>query len=671
MAETDNTDATAKNLKKTPRKATKKRTTTKKATRKRTPAKKAARKAASTKPVQQKKPASSSKPSSGKEKTTRPDGVKKSVWEDVGALTEYIKDVSGYNQEILTDIVDKQTKKPAAAQDSSQDPLNVTDTMMGVYQSIFTNPQSLMRSQFRMWEDYARLAESMSKKVLGQETDPAVKPDVTDRRFSHPAWQENHALDFIKQSYLIMSQHARNMVEEAPDIDEHKRRKALFYTEQFLAAIAPTNFPTTNPEVIEEALKSKGENFLRGYKNLLEDMERGEGELEMKQADLDFFKVGKNIATTPGKVVYQNDLIQLIQYAPATAEVDERPLLIFPPWINKFYILDLQPENSLISWLTEQGKTVFVVSWVNPGKDLAHKTFEDYMFEGIYAAVEAVEQATGVTGVDTIGYCIGGTLLSVALGHMAEKGDDRIKSATFFTAQMDFEEAGDLLLFVDDEQIKNIEKQIDAAGGIFEASSMSRTFNMLRPVDLIWSVYVDNYLLGKEAKRFDLLYWNSDATDMPKDVYLFYLREFYQHNRLTKKELVIDGVTIDLNKVKIPVFMQSGEKDHIAPFRSIYRSAKLYGGPVTFMLAGSGHIAGVINHPNKKKYHYRTNETLPDTVEGWMGVAEKHDYSWWPYWHKWLEKVGIGKKVPARKPGDGALKPIEDAPGSYVLVKSD
>ncbi|WP_306249567.1 alpha/beta hydrolase [Parvularcula sp. IMCC14364] len=605
------------------------------------------------------------------EKPTAAQSGNKSVWEDVGALTEYIKDVSGYNQEILTDIVGKQTKTPAAAQDPNQDPLNVTDTMLGVYQSIFTNPQNVMRSQFKMWEDYARLAENMSKKALGQKTDPTVAPDLADRRFSHPAWSENHALDFIKQSYLIMSQHARDMVADAPDIDEHKRKKALFYTEQFLAAMAPTNFPTTNPEVMEEALKSKGENFLRGYKNLLEDMERGEGELEMKQADLDFFKVGKNIATTPGKVVYQNDLIQLIQYAPATAEVDERPLLIFPPWINKFYILDLQPENSLVSWLTEQGKTVFVVSWVNPDKKLAHKTFEDYMFEGIYAAVDAVEQATGFKGVDTIGYCIGGTLLSIALGHMAEKGDDRIKSATFFTAQMDFEEAGDLLLFVDEEQIQNIEKQIDAAGGIFEASSMSRTFNMLRPVDLIWSVYVDNYLLGKEAKRFDLLYWNSDATDMPKEVYLFYLREFYQHNRLSKKELVIDGVTIDLKKVTIPVFMQSGEKDHIAPFRSIYRSAQLYGGPVTFMLAGSGHIAGVINHPTKKKYHYRTNETLPDTVEGWMGVAEKHDYSWWPYWHKWLGGVGTGRKVPARIPGDGALTPIEDAPGSYVLVQSD
>ncbi len=598
------------------------------------------------------------------------DSPDRSVWQDVESLTHYIKDVSGHNQEILSDIVEKQANLGRNSGEASQDPLNLSETMTTVFQSIFSDPQNIMRTQFKMWEDYVLLAQSMGRKVTTQEADPVIEPDVADRRFSHKAWKENYALDFIKQSYLIMSRHARDLVEHTPDLDDHTRKKALFYTEQFLAAIAPTNFPTTNPEVIEETLRSKGENFLRGYKNLLEDTERGDGELAMKMVDLDFFEIGKNIATTPGKVVFQNDILQLIQYTPTTTEVDVRPLVIFPPWINKFYILDLQPENSLVSWLVDQGKTVFVVSWVNPGPDLAGKTFTDYMHEGVFAAIEAAEEATGEREVDTIGYCIGGTLLSVALSYMADKGDDRIKSATFFTAQMDFVEAGDLLLFVDEEQIHNIEKQIDAAGGIYSAAAMSKTFNMLRPIDLIWSVYVDNYLLGKEAKRFDLLFWNDDATNMPKDVYLFYLREFYQRNKLSRGKMTIDDVNLDLGRVTIPIFMQSGEKDHIAPFRSIYRSAKLYGGPVTFMLAGSGHIAGVINHPRKKKYHYSTNEALPEKVEDWIAGARRHDYSWWPYWMAWLQKQGTGKKVLARQPGDGALTVIEDAPGSYVRVKA-
>lgn len=592
------------------------------------------------------------------------------VWQDYDSLARYMSDVGGKGKEILEDYVAHHADKAIAKATEPTDPLNVSDTMQDVFSSVFSNPYNIMRMQFGMWEDYARLGESFGKQMLGQKNEPVAEPAAGDRRFSHKAWQENQALNYVMQSYLIMSKWARNMVENAEDVDEHTRKKAMFYTEQFLAAMAPTNFPNTNPEVIEEAMRTSGENFLRGFKNLLEDMERGDGQLKMKQTDLEYFKVGENIATTPGKVVFQNDILQLIQYEPTTEKVAKRPMLIFPPWINKFYILDLQPENSLISWLVDQGRTVFVVSWVNPGLELADKTFEDYLFEGVLESVSAVEDATGEKGVDTIGYCIGGTLLSIALAYMAEKGDDRIKSTTFFTAQMDFQEAGELLLFVDEEQVKNIEKQIESAGGIFSAAAMSQTFNMLRPVDLIWSVYIDNYLKGKEPKRFDLLYWNSDATAMSKDVYLFYLREFYQHNNLSKKKLKIAGIKPDLSKVEIPIFMQAGEKDHIAPFRSIYRSAKMYGGPVEFMLAGSGHIAGVVNHPNKKKYHYSTNSELPDTVEQWMENAERHDYSWWPYWMKWLKRQSKGT-VPARIPGDGKLDVIEDAPGSYVKVKAE
>ncbi|MEM6650799.1 MAG: alpha/beta fold hydrolase, partial [Pseudomonadota bacterium] len=353
-----------------------------------------------------------------------------------------------------------------------------------------------------------------------------------------------------------------------------------------------------------------------------------------------------------------------------TEEVAETPIIIFPPWINKFYILDLQPANSFIKWLVDQGRTVFVVSWVNPGPELKDKSFPDYMREGVFEALEAAERATGASSFDTIGYCIGGTLLSVTLGYMKKIGDERINSATFFTAQTDFSESGDLALFVDDKQLANMEKQMDLAGGVLEGSSMARTFNMLRPNDLIWSAFVDNYYLGKEAKKFDLLYWNSDATRMTKACHLYYLREFYQYNKLTKGELFIDDIQIDMEAVDIPIFMQAGENDHIAPFRSVYNSAVKFGGPVEYMLAGSGHIAGVINHPDKKKYHYRTNSQLPPKVEDWVKDAEMHDHSWWPYWIKWLDRQSSGT-VPARIPGDSELTPIENAPGSYVTVRSD
>ncbi|MEM9423051.1 MAG: alpha/beta fold hydrolase, partial [Pseudomonadota bacterium] len=407
-----------------------------------------------------------------------------------------------------------------------------------------------------------------------------------------------------------------------------------------------------------------------GLQNFMDDLERGHGELAITQTDLEYFKVGENIATTPGNVIYQNDLMQLIQYEPTTKNVAERPIIIFPPWINKFYILDLQPANSFIRWLVSQGRTVFVVSWVNPDPRLKDKSFPDYMREGVFEALEAAERATGVRSFDSIGYCIGGTLLAVTLAYMADLGDERFNSATFFTAQTDFSEAGDLQLFVDEKQLSNIEAQINAAGGVLEGSAMARTFNMLRPNDLIWTAFVDNYYKGKEAKKFDLLYWNADATRMTKACHLYYLREFYLENKLSQGLLEIEGVQIDLSKVTIPIFMQAGEKDHIAPFRSVYHSAKLFGGKVEYVLAGSGHIAGVINHPDKKKYHYRLNRDLPETVEKWTEGAKQHDHSWWPYWMKWLNKNSPGK-VPARTPGDGELSPIEKAPGSYVRVRSD
>jgi polyhydroxyalkanoate synthase len=400
------------------------------------------------------------------------------------------------------------------------------------------------------------------------------------------------------------------------------------------------------------------------------DLARGGGQLSISQTDMDEFVVGENVATAPGKVVYQNDILQLLQFEPTTAEVREIPLLLFTPWINKFYITDLRPDNSLIRWLTGQGFSVFVTSWVNPDETLAAKTFEDYLIEGIYDATTQVMKQCGTTRVNTVGYCIGGTLLSCALAHMAAKGDGRINSATFFAAQQDFAEAGDLRLFVDEGWLKDIEAQMDKAGGFLPGKSMADTFNALRGNDLIWSFFVNNYLMGKEPKPFDLLFWNSDQTRMPKALHLFYLRNFYKDNALAEGKLTLAGVDLNLSKVKTPIYVQSSREDHIAPFRSIYRGAKLFGGPVTFTMAGSGHIAGVINHPDAKKYQHWTNSALPATVEEWVAGAVEHPGSWWPHWAAWLNERS-GEMVPARDPSNGPLgKPLEDAPGSFVKVRS-
>ena len=403
--------------------------------------------------------------------------------------------------------------------------------------------------------------------------------------------------------------------------------------------------------------------------NFAADLERGGGQLSISQTDFAPFKVGENVATAPGKVIFQNELIQLLQFTPTTETVHEIPLLFFPPWINKFYILDLQPANSMIRWLTAQGFTVFVTSWVNPDTRLAAKTFEDYMVEGVYAASEAVKQQCGVETMNTVGYCIGGTLLSCALAYMAARDDHRFASATFFAAQQDFSEAGDLMLFTDESWISDVEKKMDESGGILSGQSMAETFNALRANDLIWSFFVNNYLMGKDPRPFDLLFWNSDQTRMPKTLHINYLRDFYRDNKLAKGELTLGGEHLDLSKVKIPLYIQSSKEDHIAPYRSIYKGAKLFGGPVNFMMAGSGHIAGVINHPDAHKYQHWTNPNLPDKVEDWIAGATEHPGSWWPDWAKWLAAKS-GPMVPARDPAKGPLKAIEDAPGSFVKVRS-
>ncbi|MEM6414809.1 MAG: class I poly(R)-hydroxyalkanoic acid synthase [Pseudomonadota bacterium] len=598
----------------------------------------------------------------------------KRLVDDFDALSEYLVEVSGKSTQVIQEFFGKNTDLSAIyGNPRNSDPLNIGEAYQEMMKGLAADPGVVMQRQFNLWGDYAKLMATMSRRLAGEEVRPAVSPEMGDKRFRHPAWEENQLLDFVKQSYLTYAKWLKHTVNEITFEDDHERKRAEFYTQQFVDAIAPTNFPMLNPEVVETTIDTRGENLMKGLKNLLEDLDRGHGELAIRQADLDYFKLGENIATTKGSVVYQNSIMQLIQYAPLTDKVAKRPLVIFPPWINKFYILDLQAKNSFIRWMVEQGRTVFVVSWVNPSPADPHKTFEDYVTEGCFEALDAVAEATGVEEVDTIGYCIGGTMLSSALCLMAARNDTRIQSATFFTAQADFEEAGDLLLFVDDAQLDSIEKQMDAAGGVLEGRAMASTFNMLRSNDLIWQFVIDNYMKGKDPARFDLLFWNSDSTRMPKQVHLFYLREFYQKNALAKGNMKIGGVTLNPHMVNIPMFFQAGETDHIAPHNSVYRTARMFaeGGNdrVQYMLAGSGHIAGVVNHPDKKKYHHSMNADLPSTLEKWKADAERAPGSWWDYWMAWLNEVSPGKVAP-RVPGDGQLSIIEEAPGSYVKVQS-
>ena len=529
-------------------------------------------------------------------------------------------------------------------------------------------PERALEAQTRLTNGLIRLWTHALRRFKGEEVPPAQPPDPTDRRFKDPAWTQNPFFDFLRQSYVHTSKWAEDMVLEAEGIDPHTRHKAQFYIRQLAAALSPSNFVALNPELIRETLEQNGANLVRGAKMLAEDMEAGGGELRLRQTDPGKFEVGVNLATTPGKVVARNDLIELIQYAPSTEKVLRRPLLIVPPWINKFYILDLNPEKSFIRWAVAQGLTVFVISWVNPDARHATKGFDAYMKEGIFAALEAIEQATGEKKVAAIGYCVGGTLLSSTLGYMAAKRDSRIMSATLLATQVDFKHSGDLQVFVDEKQVRAVEDEMRRRG-FLEGKRMATAFNMLRPNDLIWRYMVDVYLKGRTPMPFDLLFWNSDSTRMPAANHSFYLRNCYLENNLSQGRLAIDGVTIDLKRVTIPIYNLAAKEDHIAPALSTFEGSRCFGGEVRYVMAGSGHIAGVINPPTHEKYQYWTGGAVGDSFLEWVDHAEEHKGSWWPDWFAWLERQAP-ERVPAREPGGRKLKPLGNAPGTYVRVKA-
>ncbi|MFN0194579.1 MAG: PHA/PHB synthase family protein [Aestuariivirga sp.] len=545
----------------------------------------------------------------------------------------------------------------------------VAKTLGAVAQSYMNDPQKLMDAQMKLWQSYTLLWQNAWRRAIGEEVTPVIEPKKSDKRFKDQDWHRNAVFDFMKQFYLVSTNWANDLVKNAEGIDDHTRLKARFYVEQISNALSPSNFAFTNPEVLRATLSSNGANLIEGLKHLEEDMRSSDGRLRIKQTDMNAFEIGRNIATTPGKVIFRNDTFELIQYAPVKEDAYEIPLLIVPPWINKFYVLDLNEKKSFVKWAVAQGLTVFVVSWVNASEEQSRKSFSDYMREGFLTAVQAAQDATGADKINVIGYCIGGTLVAASLGYMAAVGDTRINAATFFTTQVDFEKAGDLLVYVDEEQVQWIEKRMEEKGYL-PGSRMADAFNLLRSNDLIWSYVVNNYLLGKEPMAFDLLYWNADSTRMPAGVHSFYLRECYMANKLSKGNMILDNVRIDLRKVRIPVYNLAAREDHIAPLPSVFRLGQLMGSETKLVVSGSGHIAGVVNPPDARKYQYWTNPKPSKTLEEWMSGAAEHPGSWWVDWIEWIG-ARSGKKIPAPYPGSGKLTPIEDAPGSYVRVKGN
>ena len=549
---------------------------------------------------------------------------------------------------------------------AASDELGIAKAYMDLYSKMLADPAALAAFSTNMMLDYMQLWRSSWMKMMGLQPAPVAAPAKGDSRFKDDDWSSNFLFDYIKQSYLIAARHIQHAVANVEGLPPESEKKVAFFTRQYVDALSPSNFAMTNPQVLRETLSSGGQNLLKGLNNLLSDIEKGGGNLRISMTDEKAFQLGRNVATTPGKVVHQTDLMQLIQFQPTTAEVYRTPLVIVPPWINKYYILDLREKNSFIKWALDQGHSVFVLSWVNPDARLAQMGFEDYMKQGPLAALDAVEKATGERQVNFIGYCLGGTLLGATLGFLAEKNQiDRVRSATYFVSLLDFSAPGELGVFIDEAQVENLEKKMNERGYL-EGSEMASTFNLLRANDLVWSFVINNYLMGKDPFPFDLLYWNSDATRMPARMHSFYLRNMYLKNLLgVPGGITLEGVPIDLSRVEIPAYFISTVEDHIAPWKTTYKGSKYLGGEVRFVLGGSGHIAGIVNPPAAKKYHYWTNDARPDSAEDWFNTATQHPGSWWTDWQAWIDARNGAEKVPARIPDN----PLEDAPGSYVMLR--
>ena len=550
------------------------------------------------------------------------------------------------------------------------DEMGVGKAFFELASRMLADPAGVAESQMNLWLGHAALWQSSWLKLMGADASPAAAPLAGDKRFRHDDWQQHFLFDYIKQSYLITARWLHQSVASVEGLPENTRKKVDFFTRQYIDALSPSNFALTNPEVFRETVATGGQNLVDGFNNLLDDIERGNGQVRISMTDAKAFELGVNIATTPGKVVFRNDLMELIQYAPATRKQWRRPLLVIPPWINKYYILDLREKNSLLRWATHEGMTVFVISWVNPDAALAAKNFDDYMREGPLAALGAIAKATGEKDVNAVGYCLGGTLLGATLAYMAAHDDTRIASATFMTSLLDFSHAGELDVFIDEEQVSSLERKMNERGYL-DGSEMANTFNMLRANDLIWSFVINNYLLGRDPFPFDLLHWNCDSTRMPAAMHSFYLRNLYMKNALREPGgVTLAGTPIDLSAIRIPTYFVSAIEDHIAPWKTTYEGPRIVRGKSRFVLSGSGHIAGMINPPAANKYGYWTNPRLDGDADEWLAGATQRDGSWWIDWRQWVSTY-LGKEVPPRLPGAGGLKALADAPGTYARLRAD
>jgi polyhydroxyalkanoate synthase len=598
---------------------------------------------------------------------------------DASAVEQYlVKDPERFALN-LARVVEEAGKAAAAwaaprergeVRDSVAEPVaDMVKTFSKLSEYWLSDPSRALEAQTRLFSGYMDVWTNAIRRAgaePGETVADAVTPERGDKRFLDPEWGKNAFFDFLKQTYLVTARWAGDLVEHADGLDERTKHKAGFYMKQIANAISPSNFILTNPELFRETVASDGANLVRGMRMLAEDIQAGKGDLKLRQSDTSRFEVGKNLAMTPGKVVGRSDVAEIIQYDAATETVLKRPLLICPPWINKFYILDLNPEKSFIRWAVSQGHTVFVVSWVNPDERHGAKGWEAYIREGIEYGLDIIEKATGEREVNAIGYCVGGTLLAAALALMAAEGDDRIRSVTFFTTQVDFTYAGDLKVFVDEDQVTAVEKSMNEKGYL-EGTKMATAFNMLRSGDLIWPYVVNNYMRGKDPLPFDLLYWNADSTRMGAANHSFYLRNCYLENNLTNGHMELAGRTVLLSDIKIPVYNLASREDHIAPSRSVFLGSQYFGGPVEYVMAGSGHIAGVVNPPASKKYQYWTGGKPVGSFDDWIAHATENPGSWWPHWQKWIEDKDDAR-VPARKPGKNT-KVLGDAPGDYVKVR--
>ena len=552
---------------------------------------------------------------------------------------------------------------------SSFDPVTVTRIFWEWNAKLMSDPAVVAEAYSAYWSDMAKLAQATATRMAGQEAAPVASPEHGDRRFQDQAWDEEVVFDHLKQSYLISAQFAQSLVDGAPGLDAHSRDLVSFYTRRFIESVSPTNFAHSNPAAIRKAQETGGQSLIDGFRNLLRDLERGKGQLRITMNEPDAFEVGSDLAYTDGAIIFENDLMQLIQYAPTTDKVYHRPLLIVPPWVNKYYALDLTAEKSLVKWAVDQGYTVFLISWVNPGPELARKGFDDYMFEGPLAALDVVLEITDAKDINLVGYCIGGTLSATTLAYMAAIGDARIHSATLLACLTDFKDAGDISIFIDDDQLATLRRTVEARG-YHSGEEMAAVFSMMRANDLIWSYVVNNYLMAEDNLPFDMVFWFQDATRLPARMIHSYLDNYYNKNLLAEPGgLEFGGECLDLGKVETPIYFLATDEDHISPWRSSYRGTQLLKGTTDFVLAGSGHNAGVVNPPSKVKYGYRTNANLPATPEEWLNGAERHEGSWWSHWEKWLRKRSGRKSAVPRVPGAKGYPVIEPAPGSYVLVR--